>query len=87
MLFAVGGIHNFKISVGNVFDGTFTPGDFTDCLSYEGFPIAGMENVFNCDTPQKGRYVAVYADYADGADAIQICDLNVHVMGGRFQFE
>ena len=74
-----------------MFDGgTFNEADFDTCLSYEGFPIPGMENVYNCDTPQKGRYVVVYADYSrddDGPGAIQMCDLNVRIMGGRFEIQ
>ena len=76
------GISAFTIGVGDTFDGsTFTASDFTDCATFPGYPKHGnVNNIFSCEKPQTGRYVAIYPSNSYGApgSSFSICEVEVH---------
>ena len=83
------GISAFTIGVGDTFDGnTFNASDFNTCTTFEGYPKHGnVSNIFSCDTPQTGRYVAIYASYDDGPGSpFSICEVEVHTRRGKVLF-
>ena len=79
------GISDFTIGVGDTFDGnTFDADDFNTCTAFEGYPKHGnISNIFSCDTPQTGRYVAIYASYGTLKSPFNICEVEVHTRSGK----
>ena len=82
---SVEGISAFTIGVGDTFDGTtFTVGAFTTCTTFAGYPKHGdVDNIFSCDTPQTGQYVAIYATYGT-ANPFSICEVYVHAQNRKW---
>ena len=80
----MGGISDFFIGVGDTFvESTFTPSGsgFTKCANFAGYPKHGnVNNIFSCETPQTGRYVAIYPmnSYAAPGSSFSICEVEVH---------
>ena len=85
---SVVGISNFAIRVGDIFDGnSFNPDDFSECTKFEGYPKHGnVSNIFSCDSPQTGRYVAIYASYGTAESPFNICEVEVHTRSGKVLF-
>ena len=81
------GINFFSIIVSDTFDGTpFPAGDFSLCKFVLGYPKHGdVNNIFSCETPQKGRYVGITADNRQilATNPFTICEIAVHTRNGK----
>ena len=83
------GISAFTIGVGDTFDGAnFYARDFTTCTTFPRYPKHGdFNNTFTCNTAQRGRYVAIYADYRGALpNPVSICEVAVHAQNRKCKY-